>query len=72
MLPSWTVGYVADVPGGAHPSYALDYSARDNDFYVAWDAISRDRDTFSAWLDEHVYRRGLAGRPPEHRMRLHL
>jgi glutaconate CoA-transferase, subunit A len=54
VLPSWSVGYVAKVPGGAHPSYALDYSVRDNDFYVAWDAISRDRERFAAWLDEHV------------------
>jgi glutaconate CoA-transferase, subunit A len=55
VLPSWTVGYVAHVPGGAHPSYALGYSTRDNDFYLAWDEISRDRDRFSAWLVEHVY-----------------
>jgi glutaconate CoA-transferase, subunit A len=55
VLPSWTVGYVARVPDGAHPSYALGYSTRDNDFYRAWDEISRDRDSFSAWLDEHVY-----------------
>jgi glutaconate CoA-transferase, subunit A len=55
VLPSWTVGCVARVPGGAHPSYALGYSTRDNDFYRAWDEISRDRDRFSAWLDEHVY-----------------
>jgi glutaconate CoA-transferase, subunit A len=56
VLPSWSVSYVAEVPDGAHPSYALGYSARDNDFYVAWDAISRDRDAFMTWLDEHVYR----------------
>ena len=55
VLPSWTVGYVAQVPGGAHPSYALGYSTRDNEFYRAWDEISRDRDRFAAWLDEHVY-----------------
>ncbi len=55
VLPSWTVGYVAHVPGGAHPSYALGYSTRDNDFYLAWDEISRDRDLFSAWLDQYVY-----------------
>jgi glutaconate CoA-transferase subunit A len=55
VLPSWTVGYVALAPGGAHPSYALGYSVRDNDFYVAWDAISRDRDRFARWLDEQVY-----------------
>jgi glutaconate CoA-transferase subunit A len=54
VLPAWTVSYVAEVPGGAHPSYALDYSARDNDFYVAWDAISRDREAFTAWLEREV------------------
>ncbi len=54
VLPAWTIGYVAHVPGGAHPSYALGYSARDNEFYVTWDAISRDRLTFQNWLDEHV------------------
>jgi glutaconate CoA-transferase, subunit A len=58
VLPSWTVGYVAQVPGGAHPSYALGYSTRDNEFYRAWDEISRDRDRFSSWLDQHVYRAG--------------
>ena len=57
VLPAWAVGYVALAPGGAHPSYALGYSVRDNDFYLAWDAISRDRQRFAAWLDEHVYGR---------------
>ncbi len=55
VLPGWTVSYVAQVPGGAHPSYALGYSVRDNDYYVAWDAIGRDRDAFTRWLDERVY-----------------
>jgi glutaconate CoA-transferase, subunit A len=55
VLPGWTVSYVAQAPGGAHPSYALGYSARDNDYYVAWDAIARERDTFTRWLAEHVY-----------------
>ena len=45
---------VACVPGGAHPSYAHGYYERDNEFYVAWDAISRDRETFTAWMREHV------------------
>jgi glutaconate CoA-transferase, subunit A len=63
LLPSWTVSYVAAAPGGAHPSYALGYSARDNGFYVAWDAISRDRTAFATWLDEHVY-----GARMQHRM----
>ena len=55
VLPSWTVSYVAHVPNGAHPSYAAGYTERDNDYYVAWDAIARERDTFAKWLDEQVY-----------------
>jgi glutaconate CoA-transferase subunit A len=54
VLPTWAVTAVSLVPGGAHPSYAHGYSVRDNDFYVAWDAISRDRDTFTAWMRAHV------------------
>jgi glutaconate CoA-transferase, subunit A len=54
MLPSWVVGAVAAVPGGAHPSYADGYSTRDNAFYAAWDAVSRDRDTFLAWMRTNV------------------
>ncbi|WFE40884.1 CoA-transferase [Micromonospora sp. WMMD998] len=54
VLPGWAVTAVAEAPGGAHPSYAQGYSTRDNDFYRAWDAVSRDRDTFRAWLDRHV------------------
>ncbi|MFD7658870.1 CoA transferase subunit A [Actinosynnema sp. NPDC059797] len=50
VLPSWAVTRVAEVPGGAHPSYAQGYSERDNDYYAAWDAISRDRDRFGEWL----------------------
>jgi glutaconate CoA-transferase subunit A len=54
VLPSWVVTAVALAPGGSHPSYAHGYSTRDNDFYVAWDAISRDRDTFTAWMRANV------------------
>jgi glutaconate CoA-transferase subunit A len=54
VLPNWVVSRVAVVPHGAYPSYADGYSVRDNDYYLAWDAISRDRDTFRDWLDEHV------------------
>jgi glutaconate CoA-transferase, subunit A len=50
IVPALTVTRVAHVPGGAHPSYAMGYSDRDNDFYVAWDAISRDRQAFREWL----------------------
>ena len=55
VLPGWTVDYIAEVPGGAHPSYALGYSQRDNDYYVAWDAISRERESFLRWLEADVF-----------------
>ena len=58
VLPSWTLQAVVHAPGGAHPSYAHGYYARDNAFYVAWDAIARDRDRFTAWIDEHVMSHG--------------
>jgi len=54
VLPGWVIDAVCVVPFGAHPSYAHDYYDRDNDFYVRWDAISRDRDTFLAWMRRHV------------------
>jgi len=54
VLPAWTVSYVAHVRGGAHPSYAHGYTVRDNDYYVAWDAISRDREKFGRWLEGSV------------------
>ncbi|MGB2496628.1 MAG: CoA transferase subunit A, partial [Candidatus Puniceispirillaceae bacterium] len=54
VLPHWTVDAIAHVPGGAHPSYAHGYYARDNAAYIAWDDIAADRDRFLAWMDEHV------------------
>jgi glutaconate CoA-transferase subunit A len=54
VLPAWSVTAVAAAPGGAHPSYAQGYSDRDNAYYQAWDAISRDREGFTDWLRSEV------------------
>ncbi|MDI7862883.1 CoA transferase subunit A [Rhizobiaceae bacterium n13] len=54
ILPSWTVTAISVVPGGAHPSYAHGYYARDNASYLEWDDISADRDRFHAWMEENV------------------
>jgi len=54
VLPAWVVDFVCEVPGGAHPSYAHGYYQRDNAFCKAWDGISRDRETFLAWMCQHV------------------
>jgi glutaconate CoA-transferase subunit A len=56
VIPAWVIDYVAEAPGGSRPSYALGITQRDNDFYREWDVISRDRERFTAWMDE----RGLA------------
>ncbi|HVY59792.1 MAG TPA: CoA-transferase [Xanthobacteraceae bacterium] len=58
ILPSWTVSAISVVPGGAHPSYAQGYYTRDNAYYKAWDAISRDRDSFLAWMKTNVLESG--------------
>ena len=50
VLPRFTVDAVAVVPGGAAPSYAHGYYDRDNAAYLEWEKISRDRETFTAWL----------------------
>jgi glutaconate CoA-transferase, subunit A len=54
ILPHWTVSAIVEAPGGARPSYAHGYYGRDNAFYKAWDEIARERDTFLAWMEEHV------------------
>jgi glutaconate CoA-transferase, subunit A len=54
VLPNWVVSAVCHLPGGAHPSFAMGFSERDNAFYKAWDAISLDRDAFTAWIDTHI------------------
>ncbi len=68
VLPAWVVSCICEVPGGAHPSYAHGYYKRDNAFCKAWDVISRERETFLAWMNRHVlstadfaeYRRSIA------------
>jgi len=54
VLPTWVVTAIACVPGGAYPSYAQGYYSRDNAFYLAWDAIARERVRFADWMDRHV------------------
>jgi glutaconate CoA-transferase, subunit A len=54
ILPNWAVTAVCVVPRGAFPSYAHGYYERDNRFYQAWDAISRDRESFERWMKTHI------------------
>ncbi len=55
VIPGMIVSAVVVEPWGAHPSYAQGYYDRDNEFYVAWENISRDPDQVARYLDEFVY-----------------
>lgn len=54
LIPGVIVSAVVVEPWGAHPSYAQGFYDRDNDFYVAWEQISRDPARLTAYLDEFV------------------
>jgi len=54
VLPNWTIAAIAEVPGGAHPSYAHGYYDRDNASYLEWDKIAADRDSFKNWMQANV------------------
>jgi len=61
LIPAVIVSAVVVEPWGAHPSYAQGHYDRDNDFYVGWEAISRERAELASYLDEFVY--GVQDRP---------
>jgi len=54
ILPTWILSAVSEVKHGAFPSYTHGYYPRNNAFYKQWDVISKDRDTFLAWIDKHI------------------
>ncbi len=54
VLPSWAVGAVCEVKGGAFPSYAQGYYSRNNAFYKKWDEIAKDREGFQSWVERHI------------------
>jgi glutaconate CoA-transferase subunit A len=55
LIPGMIVDAVVVEPWGCHPSYAQGYYDRDNDFYVAWEDVSRDPAKLQEYLDEFVY-----------------
>ena len=55
LIPGMVVDAVCHVPFCAHPSYTQGYHDRDNDFYLAWDEISKTDEGVQAYLKEWVY-----------------
>ena len=60
LIPGMIVKAVVIEPFAAHPSYALGYYDRDNQFYVEWAKISKDRAGMEKYLADWVY--GIPGR----------
>jgi glutaconate CoA-transferase subunit A len=61
LIPGLIVDAVVVEPWGAHPSYAQGYYDRDNEFYIAWEAVSRDPAALARYLEQFVY--GVKDRP---------
>jgi glutaconate CoA-transferase subunit A len=40
------------------PLLAQGYYKRDNAFYISWDKIARERETFLAWMKANVLEQG--------------
>ena len=55
LIPGLIVDAVVVEPWGAHPSYAQGYYDRDNEFYIAWEAVSRDPAALGRYLDDFVH-----------------
>src|SRR5918994_5036362 len=55
IIPGLAVDAVVVEPWGAHPSYAQGYYDRDNEFYIGWEAISRDPEALERYLEKFVY-----------------
>jgi glutaconate CoA-transferase subunit A len=55
IIPGVIVSAVVVEPWGAHPSFTQGYYDRDNEFYVAWEKISRDPGELARYLDDFVH-----------------
>ena len=55
LIPGLLVDAVVEEPWGCHPSYAQGHYDRDNEFYLGWREISKDRARLERWLDEWIH-----------------
>ena len=55
IIPGMKVDAIVIEPFAAHPSYAQGYYDRDNQFYVDWYNISKDRASIEEYIKEWIY-----------------
>lgn len=54
IIPGFIVDAVVIEPFGAHPSYVQGYYDRDNQFYLDWYGISKDRTRMESYISEWI------------------
>jgi len=54
LIPGILVHAVVVEPFGCHPSYVQGYYDRDNQFYIDWANIARDKTKFDSYLDKWI------------------
>lgn len=62
VIPDNLIDAISVVSNGAWPSYASDFYERDNNQYIAWDEISKDRERFTEWLNSEIYSKSSSGK----------
>ncbi len=60
LIPGMIVNAVVVEPFGAHPSYAQGYYDRDNQFYVDWYQVSKNRESMERYISDWIF--GVSGR----------
>lgn len=55
LIPHIVVDAIVHQPYGAYPSYVQGYYDRDNQHYLAWETISREKEAVDSWLEEWVF-----------------
>jgi len=55
LIPGMIVDAVVIEPFSAHPSYALGYYDRDNQFYVDWYKISKDQSSMERYISDWIF-----------------
>lgn len=55
LIPGMIVDAVVIEPFSAHPSYALGYYDRDNQFYVDWYKISKDQSSMERYISYWIF-----------------
>jgi len=55
LIPGMIVDAVVIEPFAAHPSYAQGYYDRDNQFYIDWNKISKEKESLERYISDWIF-----------------